>query len=156
MLSKESLERIELLKKRYPTFTALTLPVLWMIQDEHGWISTDAMKYVAELLELPFNHVYGVVTFYTMFNTKPPARYQMQVCTNVSCQLRGADKLTDHICERLHIAPGEITPDNRFSVSEVECLGSCGTAPMMQVSNGEYYENLSIDKVDRLLDEWSK
>jgi NADH-quinone oxidoreductase E subunit len=152
MLNTESLQKLELLKKQFPTPKALTLPVLWMIQDQYGWISPDAMKYVAELLDLPVRHVYGVVTFYTMFNTKPVGKYHVQVCTNVSCQLLGAEKIFDHVCKRLNVALGETTEDSRFTVTEVECLGSCGTAPMMQV-NEEYYENLTQEKVDKLLTE---
>jgi NADH-quinone oxidoreductase subunit E len=152
MLNSESLQKLEILKKQFPTTKALTLPALWMIQDQYGWVSPDAMKYVAELLNLPVRHVYGVVTFYTMFNTKPVGKYHVQVCTNVSCQLLGAEKISDHICKRLHVTLGETTEDNRFTVTEVECLGSCGTAPMMQV-NEEYYENLTQEKVDKLVTE---
>ncbi|MGA2622784.1 MAG: NADH-quinone oxidoreductase subunit NuoE [Bacteroidota bacterium] len=152
MLSEENLKKIEELKKRYPTAKALVLPVLWMAQEQFGWISPETMKYVAGLLNVPLGHIYGVVTFYTMFNTKPVGKYHVQVCTNVSCQLLGADKLTEHICARLKVKPGETTPDKKFTVTEVECLGSCGTAPMMQV-NDEYYEGLTTEAVDKLLAE---
>jgi|ERR1051326_2019961 NADH-quinone oxidoreductase E subunit len=155
MLSSENLKKLEHLKKQYPTAKSLTLPVLWMAQDQFGWISPDTMKYVAGLLNLPVSHVYGVVTFYTMFNTKPVGRSHIQVCTNVSCMLRDGEKIADHICKRLNIKLGETTPDKNFTVTEVECLGACGGAPMMQV-NESYHENLTVDKVDRLLDEWKK
>ena len=148
--NKENLDTIELLKSRYPTKKALTLPVLWLAQDQFGWISPEVMTYVASLLELPVSHIYGVVTFYTMFNARPVGRYHVQVCTNVSCQLRGAEKLIAHVCERLNVARGETTSDKKFTVSEVECLGSCGTAPMMQV-NDDYYENLSPEVLDEIL-----
>ena len=150
MLSDQHLQTIERLRKQFPTTKSLTLPVLWMIQEQHGWISPDAMKYVAELLDLPVRHVYGVVTFYTMFNTKPVGKYHLQVCTNVSCQLLGAETIVEHMCRKLNINVGETTEDNRFTVSEVECLGSCGTAPMMQV-NEEFHENLTTEKIDKLL-----
>lgn len=153
MLTSENLKKIEELKKRYPTTKALTLPVLWMAQEQFGWISPETMKYVAGLLGLPVHHVYGVVTFYTMFNTRPVGKYHIQVCTNISCQLRGAEKISDHICSRLGVKPGETTSDSKYTVTEVECLGSCGTAPMMQV-NDEYYENLSDGKIDNLLAEF--
>ena len=155
MLTAQNLNRLEQLKKHYPTTKALTLPVLWMIQDQYGWISQDSMKYVAELLKLPVSHVYGVVTFYTMFNTKRVGKNHIQVCTNVSCMLRDGEKIADHICKRLNIKMGETTPDEHFTVTEVECLGACGGAPMMQV-NDKYHENLTVEKVDRLLDEWKK
>ena len=152
MLSSENLKKVEQLKRLYPTKKSLTLPVLWMIQEQDGWISEEAMKYVAQLLDLPQRHVYGVVTFYTMFNTKPVGKYHVQVCTNISCQLVGAEKISDHLCHRLKTQFGETTPDKKFTITEVECLGSCGTAPMMQV-NDEYYENLTVQKVDAIIEE---
>jgi NADH-quinone oxidoreductase E subunit len=153
MFTQENLNKLEELKKRYPATKALTLPVLWMAQEQFGWISPDVMKYVAGLLNLPVHHVYGVVTFYTMFNTRPVGKYHLQVCTNVSCQLRGAERIVDHVCQRLGVRMGELTADKKFSVVEVECLGSCGTAPMMQV-NDDYHENLTNEKVDKLLSEF--
>lgn len=155
MFSEENLKKIEELKKRYPTTKALTLPVLWMAQEQFGWISQDVMKYVAGLLNVPYGHVYGVVSFYTMFNTKPVGKYHIQVCTNISCQLRGAEEMLDHLYSKLDVGIGETTKDDKFTVTEVECLGSCGTAPMMQV-NDEYYENLSLEKVDQLLSQLLK
>lgn len=152
MFTEETLKKIQELKKRYPTTKATVLPVLWLAQEQFGWISPETMKYVAELLGLPLSHVFGVVTFYTMFNTKPVGKYHLQVCTNVSCQLLGAEKISEHLCKRLSVRLGETTGDKRFTVSEVECLGSCGTAPMMQV-NAEYHENLTAEKVDKLLTE---
>lgn len=155
MLTKANLKTLEQLKQRYQTTRALTLHALWMVQENKGWISEDAMKDVANALDVPFSHIYGVASFYTMFNRRPIGKHHLQVCTNVSCQLRGAEKLLDHICERLKVKVGETTSDNIFTVTEVECLGSCGTAPMMQV-NDEYVENLTLEKVDRLLNEWGK
>lgn len=152
MLNSENLQKLKQLEKQYPTLKSLTLPVLWMIQEQEGWISAEAMKYVANVLDLPLPHVYGVVTFYTMFNTKPVGRYHVQVCTNISCQLVGAEKISDHVCGRLKIKPGETTTDMKFTLTEVECLGSCGTAPMMQI-NDEYYENLTVQKVNALIEE---
>jgi NADH-quinone oxidoreductase subunit E len=150
MLTPENLKKLEALKSRYPTKKALTLPVLWMAQEQFGWISHETMEYVAGLLDLPVRHVYGVVTFYTMFNTSPVGKYHLQVCTNISCMLRGSDTLCSRIADRLGIHIGETTPDKKFTLSRVECLGSCGTAPMMQV-NDEYHENLSDASVDNLL-----
>ena len=149
--NQENLKKFEELKKYYPTLKALTLPVLWLAQEQFGWISPEVMKYVAGILNVPVSHIYGVVTFYTMYNSKQRGKYHLQICTNVSCQLRGSDELRDHVCKKLNVRLEETTPDSLFTVSEVECLGSCGTAPMMQVNNEEYYENLSIEKVDELL-----
>jgi NADH-quinone oxidoreductase subunit E len=123
-----------------------------MAQDQFGWISPETMKYVAGLLDVPLNHVYGVVTFYTMFNSRPVGTYHIQVCTNVSCHLRGSDRISDHICKRLGVRMGETTGDGKFTVTEVECLGSCGTAPMMQV-NSTFIENLTPERIDRFLEE---
>ena len=153
MFSEENLKQLEKLKKQYPTTKSLTLPVLWMAQEQFGWISPETMKYVAELLNLPVSHIYGVVTFYTMFNTKPVGKHHLQICTNISCQLRGSEQITEHVCDKLNVKLGETTSDKRFTVQEVECLGSCGTAPMMQVNNEEYYENLTVEKMDKLLQE---
>ncbi len=150
--TKEHLEQLERLKNVFPTRKALTLPALWMAQKQFGWISPETMRYVAGLLDVPLSHVYGVVTFYTMFNSAPVGKYHLQVCTNVSCQLLGGETISDHLCKRLGIRVGETTPDKKFTLSEVECLGSCGTAPMMQV-NDDYHENLTLAKVDRLLEE---
>lgn len=152
MLTQENLKKLELLKQQYPTAKSLTLPVLWMIQEQHGWISPDAMRYVATLLDLPERHVYGVVTFYTMYNTHPVGKYHLQVCTNISCMLRGSADIMAHLCSKLNVACGATTPDAQFTVTEVECLGSCGTAPMMQI-NDEYYEDLTSKKIDALLAE---
>jgi NADH-quinone oxidoreductase subunit E len=150
MLSTEHIKKVEELRKRFPNSKALTIPVLWMVQEEHGWISDQAVEEVAKLLELPVNHVYGVVSFYTMFNRKPVGKYHIQMCTNVSCQLLGAERLSEYVCRKLDVRVGETTQDKKFTVTEVECLGSCGTAPMMQV-NDDYYENLTEEKIDELL-----
>lgn len=150
--SEENLKKIEALKTKYPTAKALTLPALWLAQKQFGWISPETMQYVAGLLGLPVSHIYGVVTFYTMFNTKPVGRHHIQVCTNVSCQLLEGETIRDHICKKLNVGLNETTADNRFTVSEVECLGSCGGAPMMQV-NDQYIESLTIETVDKFLEE---
>lgn len=152
MLSEKSLHRIEELKKRYPTPRAVVLEALWMWQDEHGWVSREGMKEVGRLLDIPVHEVYGIVTFYTMYNRNPVGRHKLEVCTNVSCMLRNSGMIVKHIGEKLNIAVGETTADNRFTLVEAECLGSCGTAPMMQVGD-EYYENLDEATVDRILSE---
>lgn len=150
MLSEKNLQRIEELKKRYQQPQSVVLPALWMWQEEHGWVSEEGMKCVAERLGIPFHHVYGVVTFYTMFNRSPVGRHKIEVCTNVSCMLRNSGKILKHIEDSLHIRVGETTPDNRFTLVEAECLGSCGTAPMMQIGD-TYYENLDEAAVDKIL-----
>lgn len=153
MFTEENVKKVEEIKKRYPTTMAALLPVLWIAQEQFGWISEEVMHYVADLLALPFEHVLGVVTFYTMFNRKPVGKYHLQVCANVSCMLRGSDNLVEYLERKLGVRTGETTPDKMFTLSEVECLGSCGTAPMMQVNN-DYYENLTAAEVDHILDQF--
>lgn len=155
MFTEENLRKVEEIKKRYPKPMAALLPVLWIAQEQFGWISEEVMHYVAGLLDLPYNHVLGVVTFYTMYNQHPVGKYHIQVCANVSCMLRGSDNLIEHLEHRLGVKVGETTPDRLFTLSEVECLGSCGTAPMMQVNN-DYYEDLSREKLDNLIEEFRK
>lgn len=150
MLSDKNLQRIEELKTRYPNPQAVVLAALWMWQEEHGWISVDGMKYVADRLGLPYEHVYGVVTFYSMFNRKPTGKYKIEVCTNVSCMLRRSGEILKHIEDSLNISVGDTTPDGKFTLVEAECLGSCGTAPVMQIGD-DYHENLDAAKVERIL-----
>jgi NADH-quinone oxidoreductase subunit E len=152
MLSEQNLKKIEELRKSYPTAQALVLPVLWMVQEEHGYISEDSMKYVAELLSVPFGHILGVVTFYTMYHSKQTGKHHIEVCTNVSCMLRGSDKVVEHLEKKLGIGLGETSKDKKWTLSEVECMGSCGTAPMIAVGE-EYYENLTPEKIDKILAE---
>lgn len=138
---------------KYPSPMSAVMPLLWMIQDKYGWISLEGMKYVADLLKLPADHVLGVATFYTMYFKKPVGKFHLQICTNVSCMLRGGYKIFGHVSDKLGIKNKEITPDGKFSIEEVECLGSCATAPMLQINNKEYHENLTIETVDKLLTE---
>lgn len=152
MLSEDHLKALEDLKKRYPHPQAVLLPALWMLQEEHGWVSEEGMRYVAGLLGVEPHHVYGVATFYTMFNKRRVGRHKLELCTNVSCLLRGSDRILRHLEERLQIKVGETTPDGRFTLAEAECLGSCGTAPAMQVGD-RYYESLDAAKVDQILDQ---
>jgi NADH-quinone oxidoreductase E subunit len=151
MLNQENLERIEHLRKRYPTSQALVLPALWIAQEQYGHLSEETMKEVAELLNVPYGHILGVVTFYTMLHDKPVGKRHVEVCTNVSCMLRGSDKVLAHLEKRLGLKAGETSTDGKWTLSETECMGSCGTAPMFAVGD-EYYENLTIDKVDRIID----
>ena len=150
MLSEEHLKTIEVLKGRYPHPQAVVMAALWMWQEEHGWVSEEGMRYVAGLLGIPEHHVLGVVSFYTMFNRTPVGRHKIEVCTNVSCMLRNSDRILEHIQEHLKIKAGETTADGKFTLLEAECLGSCGTAPMMQIGDA-YHENLDVAKVDSIL-----
>lgn len=148
--NENELNQVDEIKKRYPTSQAALMPVLYMIQEKYGWISQEAMQYAAKLLDVTEEHVLGVVTFYTMYNTKPVGKYHLQVCTNVSCMLRGAYDLMKSIEQELGIKKGETTSDEIFTITEVECLGSCGTAPMIQI-NDDFHENLTIKSTKTLL-----
>jgi NADH-quinone oxidoreductase E subunit len=151
MLNEANLRRVDELRKCYPTAQALVLPVLWIVQEQEKFISEDSMKYVAGLLDVPYGHILGVVTFYTMLKKKAEGRHHIEVCTNISCMLRGSGKILEHIEKRIGISAGETSPDKKWTLSEVECMGSCGTAPMLAIGD-EYHENLTIEKVDNLID----
>lgn len=154
LFNEEELKKVEDIKSRYPDSQAALLPVLWMVQEKEGWISEDSMRYVGDLLQVSYEHILGVVTFYTMFNKKPRGKYHLQICTNVSCMLRGGYDLFKLASNKLGIKNNETTPDNMFTIEEVECLGSCGTAPIIQVNNKEYYENLTVDSFEKLIDDF--
>ena len=156
MLSEELKTRITQLKERYPQSKSALLPALHLARREHdGWLSDEVMAEVAEVMGLPSAEVRSVVSFYTLFNRQPVGRYLVQVCTNISCSLLGADRIVNHLERKLGIGVGETTPDGLFTLLEVECLGSCGTAPAMQV-NDTYYENLTVERVDQILSELAK
>jgi NADH-quinone oxidoreductase E subunit len=124
--------------------------VLHVIFDQFGYIDKEAMTEAAELMDLPLIDFEQAASFYTLFPNRPMGKYHIQVCRTLSCQLRGGQELIRMLQDRLGIETGEITPDGLFSLVEVECLGSCGTAPMMQI-NESYYENLTEAKVDQIL-----
>ena len=148
--STETYKKFEETIARYPRKEAALLPVLCLAQKEFGHLGQEAIEYVAQLMGQSPARVYGVVSFYTMLNTKPIGRHHIQVCRTLPCALRGAEKLTSFLRQTLGIEVGQTTGDGRFTLSEVECLASCGTAPMIQV-NDDYYENLTDDKVIEIL-----
>lgn len=152
IFDENEMKTVQLHISKYPKPMAAVMPLLWMIQDKYGWISTESMRYVGELLSLPPDHVLGVATFYSMYFKKPMGKYHLQICTNVSCMLCDGYKIFNHISEKLNIKNKEITQDGLFSIEEVECLGSCATAPMLQINNKEFHENLTLNKVDELLE----
>jgi NADH-quinone oxidoreductase subunit E len=149
--SPETYKKFEETVSRYPKKEAAMLPVLYLAQQEFGYLSPDVIDYVAKLMDQSPVRVMGVVTFYTMLYTRPIGRHHIQVCRTLSCALRGAENITGVLKKILGIEPGQTTPDGRFTLSEVECLASCGTAPMMQV-NDDYYENLTPDRVKEILE----
>jgi len=153
--SEAALAEYRELLTHYPTREAALLPTLWIAQREFGWLSNQVQLYVAELMEIPPSHIRGVVTFYTMFYQQPVGKWHLEVCTNVSCRLRGADQIVDTIKEKLGIEVGETTADKKFTLSSAECLASCGTAPMLQLNHDRYYENLTPESTLKLIDELS-
>jgi len=151
MFGPEFEKQVDAIVARYPQPKAATLPVLWEVQRHKGYIDGESEAWVAERLGTSPAHVHGCVTFYSMYKQRPSGRHHIQVCTTLSCMLRGSDELVEHLERKLGIHVGETTADGKFSLIRVECLGSCGTAPMLQL-NDDYHEDLTLDKVDSLLE----
>ncbi|MGI8668254.1 MAG: NADH-quinone oxidoreductase subunit NuoE [Aridibacter sp.] len=127
------------------------IPLLFVIQRERGYLDNPGINFLAKFLDLEVTDVWETVTFYSMFNLHPVGKHHIQVCKTLSCRIMGEPEITGHICDKLGIKAGETTADGKFTVTRVECLGSCGTAPMLQVGF-DYYEDLTIEKVDKMLD----
>ena len=154
--SAETKALVQRIIKRYPEGKqkSALLPLLHLAQAEfNGWLSVPAMDHVASLLNIKPIEVYEVASFYTMFNMKPVGKCLIEVCRTGPCMLRGANDLVAHIENKLGIKEGETTADGQFTLKTTECLGSCGSAPMLQCG-ADYYENLTDEKVDNLLDKW--
>ncbi|HZJ45922.1 MAG TPA: NADH-quinone oxidoreductase subunit NuoE [Pyrinomonadaceae bacterium] len=135
---------------KYPVMRSAILPLMFIVQRERGYLDPPGVLYLANRLSLRVTDIWEVATFYSMINTSPVGKYHIQVCKTLSCKIRGAGKITEHCSNKLGIKPGETTADGRFTLSEVECLGSCGTAPMFQI-NFDYHEDLTPEKVDQIL-----
>jgi NADH-quinone oxidoreductase E subunit len=136
---------------KYPVARSAILPLMFIVQRERGYLDPAGVLYLANRLQLRVTDIWEVATFYSMIHTSPIGKYHIQVCRTLSCKIRGAGQVTEHCSKKLGIKVGETTADGRFTLSEVECLGSCGTAPMLQV-NFEYHENLTPEKIDQVLD----
>jgi len=148
--TQANLERIEQETKKYPVRKPAVMAALYIAQEQNGYISFEVMKAIADVLGITAEDVLGVVTFYTMYHQKPMGKHHIQVCTNVSCMLRGGYEIWDQVKNKFGIDHMGVTADQKFSLEEVECMGSCGTAPMIAV-NEDYYENLSKEKVEEIL-----
>jgi NADH dehydrogenase (ubiquinone) flavoprotein 2 len=155
MLSERIKNTINGIRHQFPTEQALLLPLLHEIQEEHGWVSIDSMKAAGEFLNLPLSKVREVASFYTMYKLEPCGKVDVQICTNISCWLNGSDKLVSCAEKKLGIKTGETTKDGKFTLSQVECLASCGTAPVVQM-NQDYFENISAEELSKLLDDASR
>lgn len=150
-LSSAGLAEVQKELKRYETKESAIIPSLYVAQREHGgWINVDVIRELSRVMDIPEARINEVFKFYTMFNQEPVGKYHVQVCTNISCAVEGGRELAKSICKELGVKLGDVTPDGRFTVSRVECLGSCGTAPMMQV-NDRYYEKLTPESAMNLL-----
>ncbi len=136
---------------RFPTRQAATLPVLHALQEEHGWLPYQAIEEAAEFLQLPASRVLDTATFYEEFWLKPKGRYVIWICQSLSCELLGNRQLVEAVQRKLGIGPGQTTDDGRFTLMNVECLGSCGTAPCALI-NEKLHENLTVENLDRVLD----
>lgn len=151
VFSENNEKRFQDTLRRYPTKMAALLPTLWLAMGQNGYLTDEILEYVAGRLDLSPVHVFAVAEFYTMFRMEPVGKYHLQLCRNLSCTLLGCEDLLDHLGNKYGIFPGEMTDDGLFSLELVECLGSCGTAPVMRV-NDVYCENLTIEKLDRIIE----
>lgn len=152
LFTKESEDKISAIMKKYAAHKeAALMPVLYVCQAQDGWVSEDAMAAAAAVCGVAPTRAMEVASFYTMYNRKPVGKYHVQVCNNLSCSLMGSSHIVDYLSRKLGVKAGETTADGLFTLSKVECLGSCGTAPMMQI-NDRYYEDLTPEKVDGILD----
>lgn len=150
-LSEQGLAEVKKELARYEARDSAIIPSLYVAQKENnGFVTPEMITYLAQVMDIPAARIDEVFKFYTMFNQKPVGKYHVQVCTNISCALEGGRELAKHICHELGVKTGEVTSDGRFTVSKVECLGSCGTAPMMQV-NDTYHEKLTPETAMNLL-----
>lgn len=153
LISAARIEEINSWVSKYPENEqqSAVMSALRIVQEEHGFLTQELMDAVAEYLEMPPVSVYEVATFYSMYEHKPVGKYLLNVCTNISCKLCGSSEVVNYLQDKLKIKLGETTTDGKYTLRSVECLGACVNAPMMQV-NKDYHENLTPDKIDKILD----
>lgn len=154
--TKEELEKIDKIIAKYPNPQPAVMPVLWMAQDKFGHVEDEVQQLVAKTLGLPEAHVHGVATFYTQYYKEKKGKYVLDVCTSFSCQVCGAYDTLKYLEDKLGIKAGETTEDGLFSIQSVECLGACGYAPMMQITNDVYANNLTPEKIDSIIEDLRK
>ncbi|MGB8345160.1 MAG: NADH-quinone oxidoreductase subunit NuoE [Ktedonobacteraceae bacterium] len=155
MISEQAKQRMRDMAARYPVARSAVMPSLYIAQEEEGYMTAAALQAVAEALHMTMDDVESVATFYTMYYQRPPGERVIKMCNSISCYLRNCDALIEHVERRLGIKRGETTPDGKYTLQATECLASCGTAPVMQVNN-QFVENLTMEKVDALIDEWDE
>ena len=149
--SAATMAEFEEAARRYPNKQAAILPALWMAQRDFGWISQEVIDMVARLCEAPPSHVYAVVSFYTMYHRVPKGKHVLQLCTNLSCQMKGAEHMLECLKAKLGIGLGETTPDGMFTLEEVECLAACEMAPVIQIDDA-YIGPLTAESTNELID----
>jgi NADH-quinone oxidoreductase E subunit len=154
--NKEELAQIDQIIAKYPNPQPAVMPVLWMAQDKFGHVEPEVQKLVAKTLKLPEAHVHGVATFYTQYYKERKGKYVLDVCTSFSCQVCGGYDTLHYLENKLGIKAGETTDDGLFSIQSVECLGACGYAPMMQITNDVYVNHLTTEKIDKVVDDLKK
>jgi NADH-quinone oxidoreductase E subunit len=150
MFSETNEKKLDEIITHYPVKRSAILPALYIAQEEHGYVTDEDVKYLAQRLDMRVNEVEEVVTFYTMYSRKPVGKYKLQVCRTVSCQLAGAEEITEHIEHKLGCGVNQTTADGKFTLQEVECLGYCDLAPVLQV-NFDYHEQISTSSVDEII-----
>ena len=150
VFDQNNVAKFELLKLRYPKIDSLTLPCLWMAQQQEDYISRDAMIYIANLLSMSPAEIYGIASFYTMFKLSPIGEHHIEVCQTLSCKLCGKDELLQHLEKKYKLKPGQTSKDGKITLSIVECMGACGGAPMISF-NETYHENMTVKELDNLL-----
>jgi len=155
MFSQETEDKFKHLASIYPRKRSALIPMLLLAQKEHGYIKAETINYVGKYLDLDPSEVDSILSFYTLLRRRPVGKYHIMVCTNLSCLLRGSDDIVACIERKIGVRLGEITSDGLFSAIEFECLGSCTTAPCMQV-NGEFYENLDVSRTETIVDDLRK
>jgi NADH-quinone oxidoreductase subunit E len=153
--SPEFEQRFSAMLTHYPTKRSVLVPTLLYMQDEIGYLSDAAIAEIARRLDLTELDVRNVISYYSMLTTRPRGKYNVQVCTNISCLLRGAEDIFDRCSEKLGIAHKQTTPDGLFTLEEVECIGACSWAPAVQV-NYDFHENLTPERMDQVIDEYKK
>lgn len=136
---------------KYPDKRSAVMPLLYIAQEEYGYITEEAIAEIAQIVGLDETHIHGLVGFYTMYYDQPKGKYLLYICTDLPCALRGAEQFSEHVCRRLGIRPGETTPDGLFTVEHVMCIGACDRAPVMQV-NFKFHEHMDEKKADELLE----
>jgi len=155
MISKETEDKIKSLKEKYPKIKTCILPAFHILYHDKGCVDQEGLQKVSELLGISLLELNEVLSFYVFFPTGKVGKYWIRVCDNLSCALMGAENIIKYLEEKLKIRVGQTTPDGLFTLSTEECLGSCGTAPMMMV-NEDFYENLTQEKIDKLIEELSR